>query len=240
MKGRAAAAVVCAASALVCAAPGGADSGSGTYAATGQTYYFDLVNTGTVAWQFFYLVGPPGTTFIGATSSAEASARCVVGQPDGKANEIECGPLPLSAAPAHAHLGLVATLAAPVACGAPFQLSVSTASTLPFTRGSDVTQAGSCAAAAPTALEPPALHGTPVVGRTIRATPPAWSSAPTRVAYRWQRCATACTAIAGATGLKLVLTRHDAGRSVRLVATAIIAGTAVETGSTRLAVRARA
>ena len=237
----AAAAVVCAvAAALFAGSALAADGGSGTYAATGTTYYFDLVNTGTAAWQSFYLVAPAGTTFIGATSSAEASARCIVGQPDGQANEIECGPLPLSAAPIHAHLGLVATLAAPAACGASFQLAVSSTSTLPYTSTPNVTETSPCEITSPKALTPPLLHGTPVVGHTVTASPPAWSSAPTRVDYRWQRCAaTTCLRIAGATGLRLALTRRDAGHSVRLVATATVDGDTLTSNSKKLAVRAR-
>ena len=102
---RAAAAVVCVTWAAACAGPAlAADGGSGTYVATGTTYYFDFVNTGTAAWQFFTVVGPPGTIFVGGTTANEQSARCIAGQPDGQANEIECGPLSPNVAPAHTHL----------------------------------------------------------------------------------------------------------------------------------------
>ena len=238
---RAAVAVLCAAPALVCTCgAAAADGGSGTYVATGTTYYFDFLNSGTAAWQLFTVVGPPGMTFIVGTSANEQSARCVVGQPDGQANEIECGPLSLNVAPAHTHLSFVATSSAPVACGALFQLAVSSTGVPPFTSAPDVTEAGPCVVASRTATVPPTLHGKPVVGRTITATPPSWSNTPTRVAYRWQRCnATRCMPLPGANTLRFALTRADAGRTVRLVATALIDGAAVVSASERLAVQAR-
>ena len=241
MNVRSAATAVCAAAALACAAsPAAADSGSGTYAAQGRSYYFVLTNTGSTALQSFYLVGPPGVTFIGGTTSAEAAVRCVPGQPDGLANEIQCGPpLSTSIAPAHGTWTFAATLAAPAACGAVFQFDVSSTGAQPFTRAADITESGSCTAAAPSALSRPALHGTPRVGRTLTATPPSWSAPPTRVSYRWQRCTNAtCSAIANATRLGLTLVRRDAGHSVRLVATALIDGATVESASKKLAVRA--
>lgn len=181
---RAAAAVVCVTWAAACAGPAlAADGGSGTYVATGTTYYFDFVNSDTAAWQFFTVVGPPGTIFVGGTTANEQSARCVAGQPNGQANEIECGPLSSNVAPAHAHLSFAATLT---------------------------------------------------------ATPPTWSDTPTRVAYRWQRCTAAgCSPLPGANTLTLALTRADVGRSVRLVATALVDSAKIVSTSKKLAVRAR-
>ena len=238
-------AVVCAGSTLACVghasaqpARSRADGGSGTYVATGTTYYFILTNTGTPAWQFFSVVGPAETVFVGGTTSNEASARCVAGQPDGKANEIECGPLSASVAPPHGMVTFGATLATPVACGATFQLYVGSLD-MPLTWAADITESGSCNAVAPAALTQPRLHGMPTVGRTLTATPPSWSAPPTRVTYRWQRCTRmACTPIANATRPALKLVRLDAGHSVRFVATALIDGTTVESTSKRLAVRA--
>ncbi len=77
-----------------------ADGGAGTYTASGSSYDFDLVNTGTTAWQFFTLLAPPGTTFVGGATAGEATVHCAVGQPDGLPNEVECGPLSLSGSPA--------------------------------------------------------------------------------------------------------------------------------------------
>lgn len=216
------------------------DGGSGTYTATGTTYYFVFFNGGTTAWQYFYVVAPPGTRFVGGGTISEASPRCAVGEPDGRPDEIECGPLPASLAPSQVHFGFGATLAAPAACGSPFQLYVSSTGVPPFTRADDVAFSGSCAATPPHAITPPTISGTPVVGRTLKAIPPLWSTAPTLVAYRWQRCnRTSCAAIGRATSLRLKLTSRERGREVRIVATATVDGATVVSRSGRLAVRLR-
>lgn len=212
-----------------------ADGGSATYTASQRTYYFTLFNSGTTLWQYFVLVGPAGASFIGGTTGIENSAHCVPGQPDGVANEIECGPLTTAVS---AHLGFVATLAAPVACGAPFQFEVSSNGAASFTRVGDATLFGSCSAAAPEAITPPAVRGTPTVGRTLTATPPTWSAPPARVAYRWQLCTkTGCAPIGGASKLSLKLTRRTAGHAVRIVAIATFDSGRVESASKRIAVR---
>jgi hypothetical protein len=228
-------AVVAACLALVLVgAAAAADGGSGTYTASQRTYYFTLFNSGTTPWQYFVLVGPAGASFIGGTTAVENSAHCVPGQPDGVANEIECGPLN---AVVSAHLGFVATLAAPIACGAPFQLAVSSNSAASFTRVGDATLSGSCAAAPPEAITPPAIRGTPTVGRTLTATPPTWSATPARVAYQWQLCTkTGCASITSATKLSLKLTKGVAGHTVRIVATATFDSRQVESVSKRIAV----
>jgi hypothetical protein len=238
------AAIACACVLLTAAGPAaaqsGADGGSGTYFTQGRSAYFVLTNTGSAAWQSFYVVGPSGTTFVGGANTAEITARCVAGQPDGLPNEIECGPLSANVAPAHGQIAFAATLTAPVVCGATFQLAVSSTGTLPFTRAGAITDSGSCTTASPTAVTPPRVHGTAATGRVLRATTPTWSSAPTRVTYRWQRCAGAvCAPIANATGLTLRLRSRDAGRSVRFVATATFDGATVVSRSAKLAVRAR-
>ena len=214
------------------------DGGSGTYSVSGLTYDFTFLNSGTAAWQYFYVVGPPGTTFVGGGTISEASPHCGVREPDGRPDEIECGPLPTSLAPPSVHFGFTATVAAPVPCGAPFQLYVSSTGTPPFTRADDIAPSGSCTATAPHAIRPPTIAGFAVVGRTLTATPPVWSASPTRVSYRWQRCTkTACSAIGGATSLRLKLTTRDRQRWVRIVATAAIGGVSVTSRSGRLAVR---
>ena len=213
-----------------------ADGGSGTYTALQRTYYFTLFNSGTTIWQYFVLSGPAGASFVGGTTGIENSAHCVPGRPDGVANEIECGPLTLAAG---VHLGLVAALAAPVTCGAPFQLDVSSNAAASFTRVGDVTLSGSCTAATPEATTPPAIHGTPAVGRTLTATPPTWSATPRRVTYRWQLCTkTGCAPITGATKLSLKLTKRVGGHTVRIVATATFDSRQFESVSKRVAVRA--
>jgi hypothetical protein len=212
-----------------------ADGGSSTYTVSQRTYYFTLFNSGTTIWQYFVLVGPAGASFIGGTTGIENSAHCVPGKPDGIANEIECGPLTTAVS---AHLGFVATLAAPVACGAPFQFEVSSNGAASFTRVGDATLSGNCMAAAAEAITPPAVRGTPIVGRTLTATPPTWSATPTRVAYQWQLCTRiGCVTIRGATKLSLKLTKRDAGHTVRIVATATFDGRQIESASRRIGVR---
>ena len=223
-------------------APAGtaSDGGSGTYTPSGRTYTFVLFNGGTTTWQYFYLVGPSGTSFVGGGTVSEASPRCAVGQPDGGAEEIECGPLPASLAPPNVHFAVVATLAAPVACGAPFQLYVSSTGVPPFTRAADVPDTESCPRVPPHAVRRPTIRGTPVVGHTLGATPAVWSAPPTHASYRWQRCTTkSCTWIRGATRLTLTLDRSDLGRSVRIVATATVDDVTVTSRSARVAVRAK-
>jgi hypothetical protein len=234
--------VAAVASLSACVALAGAaaasDGGSGTYTVSERTYDFTFLNSGTATWQYFYVVGPPGTTFVGGGTISEASPHCGVGEPDGRPDEIECGPLPASLAPPGVHFGFTATVAAPVACGAPFQLWVSSTGVAPFTRADDIPPAGSCTATTPHAVRPPTISGFAVVGRTLKATPPVWSTPPTHVSYRWQRCVrSTCSAIRGATSLRLKLTSLDRGRSVRIVATATVAGRALISSSGKLAVR---
>ena len=136
-------AVVCVTLVSVASA-GAADGGSGTYTSTAGTYDFDVFNGGSTAWQYFVVVGTAATRFVGGTTGNEGSARCVVGQPDGQANEIECGPVSTSVIPPSGHIAFVATLSAFPGCGAPFQLYVSSAGA-PFSRVGDATFSGSCA-----------------------------------------------------------------------------------------------
>ena len=218
---------------------GASDGGSATYTVTGARYDFVLFNSGTSPWQYFFLVGPAGTTFVGGGTISEASPRCAVGEPAGHPDEIECGPLSASLAPPLVHLGFSATLASPVPCGSPFQLYVSATGVAPFTRASDAVFTGNCAATRLHALTPPTISGLPVVGRTLVANPPVWSAAPTRASYQWQRCTkTRCSLIRGATTLRLRLTRRDRGRAVRVVATARLGSTTVTSRSGRVPVGA--
>ena len=238
---RALVAVACAAVALLGAgarAGTAGDGGSGTYTSSGTSYYMVLFNAGTTRWMFFHLVGPPGTVFVAGETAAETTARCVVGQPNGSPNEIECGPLAMNVAPPGLHLTFVATTTAPVACRAPFELDVSSTGTAPFTRVDDVTYAGSCATLKPAAVTRPTIHGTPTVGSVLTATPPVWNVKPASVAYRWQLCSAAgCSPIKGATKLTLRLDRRYRGRSVRIVATATVGGVKITSASKAVAVR---
>jgi hypothetical protein len=232
-------AVVAACLALVCVGPSSAaDGGSATYTSTGRTYEFNLFNGGTASWQYFILVGPSGTRFVGGTTGNEGSARCIAGQPDGQADEIECGPVSANVIPPSGHLGFVATLSAFPDCGAPFELYVSSTGTPPFSRVGDATFAGSCTAVLPGAVTAPRLHGVPTAGRLLTATPPTWSAAPTRVTYQWQLCIhTGCTPIKMATGLRLKLTKRMAGHTVSIVATATFDGQKVTSSSKAIAIR---
>jgi hypothetical protein len=183
----------------------------------------------------------PGASFVGGANAAETTARCVPGQPDGLANEIECGPLSPSLSPSSAHFGFVATLGAPVACGASFQLEVSSNGASSFSRAGNAVFAGnSCNGAQPSAVRVPVIHGRPVVGRVLSATPAVWSETPTSVRYQWQRCTVAqCARIGRATSLELRLTRRDARHSVRILATASFAGELVQTASNKVAIARR-
>jgi hypothetical protein len=235
-------AVAAACSALVCAAgaagAAAADGGSATYTSTGSAYDFNLFNGGTTAWQYFIVIGTAGTRFVGGTTGNESSARCVAGQPDGQANEIECGPMSAGVIPPNGHLGFVATLSAYPECGAAFQIYTSSTGTQPFTRVGDATFSGSCTAGPPGASRPPSLRGVPAVGRTLIATPPTWSAKPTSVAYQWQLCtATACAPLEGAIRLTLKLAKRAAGHTVRIAAIATFDGRTVESFSKRIAIR---
>jgi hypothetical protein len=239
---RTAAAFICAGATLVFAGAAiAADGGSGTYIVTGQTYDFNLLNTGTTSWQYFELVGPAATTFVGGATIGEITAHCVAGQPDGLASEILCGPISAAGLAPGTRVGFVATLSAMPACGAPFQLDVSSTGVLPYTPAASVTTSGSCASTPPAAATaPPSVHGTPVVGRRVVATAPTWNTTPTRVSYRWQLCtASRCATIAGQTKLALVLSAEDAGHAVRIVATGTFATGTITSSSKKIAVRGR-
>jgi len=89
------------------------------------------------------------------------------------------------------------------------------------------------------AIAAPRVVGRGIVGAMLRLVPPSFTKAPTRIAYQWQLCAASCAPIPRATGPSLKLLRSYAGRSIRLVATATIGGTNVQTSSKRLSVRRR-
>ena len=102
-----------------------------------------------------------------------------------------------------------------------------------------IVRAGSVITSKPLNTTPPAVSGTPEVGRTLLATPGSWSgSTPISYAYRWQRCAPSCAAVA-ATGSAYTLTADDAGASMRVVVTASnAAGSALANSAQTAAVRA--
>ena len=97
---------------------------------------------------------------------------------------------------------------------------------------------GSSGSPAAGVFRPPTVTGTGKVGGTLHVAPPKWSSTPDSVRYQWQLCsATSCRPIRGATKLTLKLTNADAGKTVRLLATATIHGQIVKSYSRNIAVR---
>jgi hypothetical protein len=72
----------------------------------------------------------------------------------------------------------------------------------------------------------PVVLGHPAVGHTLEAFSGLWVGSGADVAYRWERCrAGMCTEIAGATATTYVPGAADAGRRVRVTATAALIGT---------------
>jgi hypothetical protein len=106
------------------------DGGSATYTGDGPTYLFDVTNSGSTTWKYFYFVGPPGSGFTGGQLTGGATGPCVPGQPDGTPNEIECGPLSSGGGPGTLVL-FTGTTSAPVACASAFQLFVNSTGTPP-------------------------------------------------------------------------------------------------------------
>ncbi|WP_204053382.1 hypothetical protein, partial [Microbispora siamensis] len=59
--------------------------------------------------------------------------------------------------------------------------------------------------------EPPAVTGTPKIGRTLKASPGTWTPSPEKVTYQWLRDG---VPVKGATGRTYLLTGHDRGARV--------------------------
>jgi hypothetical protein len=72
----------------------------------------------------------------------------------------------------------------------------------------------------PANISPPTISGVAQVGQTLTATTGTWNGAPTRYAFKWQRCDPGCAAILGAGGTSYVVTSADQGRTLRVVVTA--------------------
>ncbi|MEU7886523.1 N-acetylmuramoyl-L-alanine amidase [Microbispora bryophytorum] len=62
-----------------------------------------------------------------------------------------------------------------------------------------------------TSAQPPAVSGTPKIGRTLTASPGTWTPSPEKVTYQWLRDG---VAVKGATGRTYHLTGHDRGARV--------------------------
>ncbi len=240
--------LLAAGSLYLCASPApaaGGDQGTGTYTASGTTYTFDLLNNGTTAWQYFYIVGPSVVSFVGGATAGESTARCVIGEPSGLPSEIECGPLSTAGLAPGTRVLLVVTTNGPAACGPTFQIGVSSVGAPTGAEATDVVVPGTCAVPPPSVvglplvLTRPAVHGTPVVGRVLTASAPTWSAASTHTVYQWELCSPDCRRIAGATTRALRLTRLEAGHTVRLRATADVSGVALIALSDPVSVRPR-
>jgi hypothetical protein len=87
--------------------------------------------------------------------------------------------------------------------------------------------------AAPANSVAPAISGTTTVGSTLTATDGTWSGSPAPTFTRqWQRCATTCADITGATGTSYLLVGADAGQKLQVVVTATnSAGSATATSA---------
>jgi hypothetical protein len=68
---------------------------------------------------------------------------------------------------------------------------------------------------APVSTAAPVIAGTAREGETLTATAGEWQGAET-VAHQWQRCASACEEVVGATGTRYVLGPEDVGRTIRV------------------------
>jgi hypothetical protein len=130
----------------------------------GATFTFDLANEGATALQSFTLVGPPGTAFLGGATAGESTAPCAVGQPDGAANEIQCGPLAAAGLAPGAQVLFVGTMQTAAACGQPFELEVTAAGATSPAAVAEIGLAGACGATPPpTTSCTPAGSGEPAV-----------------------------------------------------------------------------
>lgn len=74
---------------------------------------------------------------------------------------------------------------------------------------------------APQSTGAPVLSGTAGQGQTLSATTGSWNAyPPPSYSYQWQRCASSCANISGATAATYVLARADVGTSVKVLVSA--------------------
>ena len=74
--------------------------------------------------------------------------------------------------------------------------------------------------AAPSNTSVPTITGTAQQGQTLTASHGAWTGSPTSYAYQWQRCASSCSNISGATGTTYAVQSSDVGDTIDVVVTA--------------------
>ena len=106
-----------------------------------------------------------------------------------------------------------------------------------------VSPAGTPPTARPASVGAPVISGKVQVGQKLTSSAGAWTGAPTKFAYRWQRCDSAglnCTAIANATHSAYTTTPDDLGMTLAVVVTARGAGGAAAAPAVKTTVVAAA
>jgi hypothetical protein len=82
---------------------------------------------------------------------------------------------------------------------------------------------------------PPAISGTTPAGQTLTGSTGAWSGTPPMsFSYQWERCASSCSVITGATSSSYTLTRSDVGAKIAVVVTATNSGGSATATSARV------
>jgi hypothetical protein len=66
----------------------------------------------------------------------------------------------------------------------------------------------------------PVVSGSAQSGSTLSTSTGSWTGSPTAYSYQWQRCASSCVSVSGATGASYSLTSADVGQTLRAVVTA--------------------
>ena len=88
----------------------------------------------------------------------------------------------------------------------------------------------------PASSAPPAISGTPEVGRTLTASAGTWSGTPASYAYRWRRCsAGTCADIQSATQSSYLVASADVGSTLLVVVTATNASGSASAASAQTA-----
>jgi hypothetical protein len=91
-------------------------------------------------------------------------------------------------------------------------------------------------APAPVATSLPSISGSPIVGRTLSATPGTWNAA-VSFAFEWLRCSrggSGCAPVSGATSFTYLLTHADAGHKLEVRVSATSAGGGIAAAASAL------